>query len=27
MNDTNFQYKMVIAIRTDLKMTKGKIAA
>ena len=23
----NFQYKMVIAIRTDLKMTKGKIAA
>ncbi|MBN1329545.1 MAG: peptidyl-tRNA hydrolase [Candidatus Heimdallarchaeota archaeon] len=22
----NFQYKMVIAIRTDLKMTKGKMA-
>ncbi len=27
MNEINFQYKMVIVIRTDLKMTKGKIAA
>lgn len=27
MSNVNFQYKMVIAIRTDLKMTKGKIAA
>ena len=27
MSNVNFQYKMVIAIRTDLKMSKGKIAA